>query len=42
MNVIPLRIARGEYEVHVLDKRIESGGDGPFKYIITIPIEQCT
>jgi hypothetical protein len=25
MNVIPLGTARGEYEVHVFDERIESG-----------------
>jgi hypothetical protein len=36
MNVIPLETAQGEYEVHVLGERIESGGYGPFKYTVTI------
>jgi hypothetical protein len=42
MNVILLGTARGEYEVQVLDERIESGGYGPFKYTVTIPNEQRT
>jgi hypothetical protein len=42
MNVIPLRTARGEYEVHVLGKRIENGGYGPFKYTDTILNERRT
>jgi hypothetical protein len=42
MNVIPLGTARGEYEVHVLGERIESGGYGSFKYTITIMNERCT
>jgi hypothetical protein len=42
MNIIPLGTARGEYEVHVLGERIESGGYGPFKYTVTIPNERRT
>jgi hypothetical protein len=42
MNVIPLRTARGEYEVHVLGERIESGVHGPFKYTVIIPNERRT
>jgi hypothetical protein len=42
MNVIPFGTARGEYEIQVLGKRIESEGYGSFKYIVTIPNEQCT
>jgi SWIM zinc finger len=42
MNVIPLGTARGEYEVHVLGERIESGGYGPFKYTVTILNERRT
>jgi hypothetical protein len=42
INVILLGTARGEYEVHVLYERIESGGCGPFKYTIIIPNEQRT
>jgi SWIM zinc finger len=42
MNVIPLRTARGEYEVQVLGERIESGGYGLFKYTVTIPNERRT
>jgi hypothetical protein len=42
MNVIPLETARGEYEVHVLDERIESGGYRPFKYTVTILNERRT
>jgi hypothetical protein len=39
INVIPLETAREEYEVQVLDERIESGGYGPFKYTVTISNE---
>jgi hypothetical protein len=42
MNIIPLETARGEYEIHVLGERIESGGYGPFKYTVTIPNERRT
>jgi hypothetical protein len=42
MNVIPLETARGEYEVQVLGERIESGGYGSFKYIVTILNERRT
>jgi SWIM zinc finger len=42
MNVISLENARGEYEVQVLGERIESGGYGPFKYIVTILNERRT
>jgi hypothetical protein len=42
MNVIPLGTARGEYEVHVLGERIESGGYEPFKYTVIIPNERHT
>jgi hypothetical protein len=42
MTVIPLGTAQGEYEVHVLGERIESGGYIPFKCTVTIPNEQRT
>jgi SWIM zinc finger len=42
MNVIPLGIARGEYDVQVLGERIENGGYRPFKYTATILNEQRT
>jgi SWIM zinc finger len=42
MNVILLGTARGEYEIHVLDERIESGGYGPFNYTVIIPNKRRT
>jgi hypothetical protein len=42
MNIITLGTARGEYEFQMLGERIESGGHGPFKYIIIISNEQRT
>jgi SWIM zinc finger len=42
MNIIPLGTAQGEYEIHVLGERIESGGYGPFKYTVIISNERRT
>jgi SWIM zinc finger len=42
MIIIPLGTALGEYEVHVLGERIESGGYRPFKYTVIIPNERRT